>query len=337
MLKQIKQILIRKLQTYRPNYINESKLNVLIQLNSFFTKNSWLNKVEKILVNKNNINFVFLRKKIQILRTINYCDAGFLFDLSNSYLNSSTKLKVIYLGVSGNEFNSSFMPELKVYSSKGISAKSISEYVLANTIFIINKYNNCIENKVFRRWKQNLIIESEYNSIEKFKIGIWGVGNNGRAIAEKFGKLGCQVFGCDLKVSNDFPFIHKWFLFKDFDKFCDEIDILIISVSSDIGKKFQLDYNFIKKHLKHKYIINIARANFINQKDLKKCLREKILSGAVLDVFEKEPLPFYDSLWHFKNLIITPHISGNINRFVSIIQEDFLNKIAMEFNLKVKI
>jgi phosphoglycerate dehydrogenase-like enzyme len=334
MFKSFKQRLIQKIQIHRPNYVIEDKIHIAIQLNNYFTRQSWLEKIKEIVVENPNVNFLFVQNKFKFLRITNFCDGGFFFDLSSSYVNSSTKLKILYLGVSGHEFDPTVFPKIKVYSSKGISSLAIAEYVLSTTILIVNGYNKCIENKVLRRWKQKSILSQDFKRIENYKIGIWGVGNNGKAISEKFAKLGCKVFGCDKQITNEFPFIHQWFMETEIEKFCNTIDIFILCIPWLKQTKDFINYNFIKNHLEGKYIINVARGNIINQEDLKRCLREKILAGAVLDVFEKEPLPIYDSLWHFKDVIITPHISGNINRFVSIIQEDFLKIIVSEFNLK---
>lgn len=332
MFKNFKQRLIHKIQIQTPNYLIENKINIAIQLNDYFTKKKWLNKIEEIVKDCNQFNFLFIQNKYQLIRIINFCDAGFFFDLSSSYLNSSTKLKMIYLGLSGYKFDPTPLDKIKFYSSKGISSLSIAEYVLSTTILIINGYYKSIENKFLRRWDQKSILLKDFKNIENYKIGIWGVGNNGKAISEKFAKLGCKVFGCDKQISNEFPYIYQWFPETEIEQLCDTIDILILCIPGLNQTKHFINYNFMKNHLSGKYIINIARGNIINQKDLKRCIREKILAGAVLDVFEKEPLPIYDSLWHFKNIIITPHISGNINRFVSIIQEDFLTKIVSEFN-----
>ncbi len=161
MFKRLKQKLIQKVKLSRPNYIIENKINVLIQINEYFTKHNWLRKINGILKESNNINFIFAKNKFQILRTINFCDAGF-FDLSGSYLNSTTKLKMIYLGLSGYEFDQTVFPKIKVYSSKGISSSAIADYVLSTTILIINNYNKSIENKVLHRWNQKQIFERIY-------------------------------------------------------------------------------------------------------------------------------------------------------------------------------
>jgi D-3-phosphoglycerate dehydrogenase len=77
-------------------------------------------------------------------------------------------------------------------------------------------------------------------------------------------------------------------------------------------------------------LINISRGNIIVEDDLIQALRLKIIKGAVIDVFSKEPLPGSSPLYKLDNVILTPHISENINIFVDEIQVDFINKVSIE-------
>ena len=58
-------------------------------------------------------------------------------------------------------------------------------------------------------------------------------------------------------------------------------------------------------------LINIGRAGVVDYAALAAALRSGQLAGAVLDVFEPEPLPPDSPLWQVPNLIITPHCSSD--------------------------
>jgi phosphoglycerate dehydrogenase-like enzyme len=60
------------------------------------------------------------------------------------------------------------------------------------------------------------------------------------------------------------------------------------------------------------YVINVGRGSAIDQEALMDALNHDQLAGAALDVFVPEPLPEDHPLWETKNLIVTPHISGNL-------------------------
>ncbi len=73
-------------------------------------------------------------------------------------------------------------------------------------------------------------------------------------------------------------------------------------------------------------LVNIARGALINEAALSAALSSGHLGGAVLDVFEKEPLPQESPLWNQSNLILTPHNSfvgeHNASRLAAIINSN---------------
>ncbi len=72
-------------------------------------------------------------------------------------------------------------------------------------------------------------------------------------------------------------------------------------------------------------LVNIARGAVVETQALLKALDEKLF-GAVLDVFEEEPLPKDHPLWTKENIILTPHNSfvgeGNGERLYQVILEN---------------
>ena len=59
-------------------------------------------------------------------------------------------------------------------------------------------------------------------------------------------------------------------------------------------------------------VINVGRGTAVDQAALADALNSGKLAGAALDVMDPEPLPKDDPLWDAKNLILTPHVSGNM-------------------------
>ena len=89
------------------------------------------------------------------------------------------------------------------------------------------------------------------------------------------------------------------------------------------------------------YVTNIGRGPVVDTEALIRALDEGWIRGAALDVTDPEPLPDNHPLWHKKNAIITPHVSGNsdhyIGRLLSIVdinldrlsrgEEKFINQV----------
>jgi len=69
--------------------------------------------------------------------------------------------------------------------------------------------------------------------------------------------------------------------------------------------------NFIKKMKKTAYLVNTTRGKIIKEKDLVLALKEKIISGAALDVFENEPIGKNHPLTKMQNVVLAPHIGSS--------------------------
>jgi phosphoglycerate dehydrogenase-like enzyme len=72
---------------------------------------------------------------------------------------------------------------------------------------------------------------------------------------------------------------------------------------------------------RHAWLVNVGRGAIVREGDLIAALADGTLAGAVLDVFEQEPLPPESPLWGMENVIVTPHLSGpdddrNVERFL---------------------
>ena len=82
------------------------------------------------------------------------------------------------------------------------------------------------------------------------------------------------------------------------------------------------------------YIVNVGRGSAIDEDALADSLENGHLAGAALDVFQTEPLPKDSRLWKTKNLLITPHVAGNLtlaytkDKNVAMFLEDLRNFCA---------
>ena len=59
--------------------------------------------------------------------------------------------------------------------------------------------------------------------------------------------------------------------------------------------------------------MNVSRGGIVDEEALIELLRERRIAGAVLDVFEDEPLPPGSPFWTLPNVVVTPHISSELD------------------------
>ena len=76
-----------------------------------------------------------------------------------------------------------------------------------------------------------------------------------------------------------------------------------------------VDKNILSKIKSDAYLINTSRGGIINEKVLKKALKQKLIAGAAIDVFVDEP-PSDEEFLNLPNLASTSHIGGNAREAV---------------------
>jgi phosphoglycerate dehydrogenase-like enzyme len=303
---------------FNTNWNISNKVKVLIETNSYFTKKQW----ENVFIGYNlqkSIEVKYFSNKYKGYKLVKQAQVMFSFGENAFYEKRNVGLQ--YYGVSQPIKLFYKIPE--VYYAKGFSSQAIAEYCLAYSMIIINKYANYFKNQTLNKWSQLQIINSNTSLIDK-KIGILGLGNNGKKIAVLFKRLGCTVYGFDIK--KDKASVVDVFC-NSLDNLFSESDILIITLNLTKDTA-----NIVNKHTlslmrASSYLINVSRGEVVNEDDLYKLLKAKKIAGAVLDVTVNEPLSRYNKLWKLNNLIITPHISGNVNKFCLEVMTDFCDKL----------
>ena len=162
------------------------------------------------------------------------------------------------------------------------------------------------------------------------KVGIIGFGN----VGERFSEI---ALGLGMKVSvysesfdsrkDNYPNIIP----LNLSELISESDIITFHCKPPKDKKAIINIEELKLMKKNSVIINTARGDLINEKDLKTALEQDIIRGAALDVFSDEPAKD-NILFGCKNLILTPHIAASTIESQLIVAEMIALQISDFFN-----
>lgn len=140
------------------------------------------------------------------------------------------------------------------------------------------------------------------------KIGILGMGILGKDAAAKLSYLGFPVRGWSRTPKNIDGI--ECFHGREQLKIClSECKILICLLPLTPETKGILNHETFSALPKGSYLINVARGQHLVEKDLLTALDSGQLSGACLDVFDKEPLPANHPFWLHSQITITPHVA----------------------------
>ena len=187
---------------------------------------------------------------------------------------------------------------------KGVFGPLMSEYVFAYILALERHIFEVYENQKERVWKK-----IPYESLQGKLIGICGLGSIGRHIGQTAKHFGMKVWGYK-RSYEEVPDVDRILTGANFGEFLSNPDYLVITFPSTPETMHFFDYEAFHAMKKSSVLISIGRGNVVSERALVRALEEKLIRGAVLDVFEEEPLPEASPLWALPNVFITPHNSG---------------------------
>lgn len=276
-------------------------------------KNEWIVKFEELVgekitfITKNEIKIPIISEKIKVLITRDR-------DITESMIKNMPKLEmlcVLSAGVERLPFDIIRDRNIIVISTSGISNESMSDYVIGNMINYTSKLQTSILNQKERYWQKFLYTDTLCGK----ELLIVGAGKIGTAIARKAQAFDMKIIG----IRNN-PEKSEYFKeILDVNKldYCLKTADFVVCVLPLTEETVHIfNYDKFKMMKKTAIFMNISRGQLIIQKDLIRALQEEILGGAVLDVFDPEPLERDSELWEMKNVIITPHSSGRIENYL---------------------
>ena len=100
---------------------------------------------------------------------------------------------------------------------------------------------------------------------------------------------------------------------EELDGLLPDTDILVMALPATGETRHILSAERIALLPDTAYVVNVGRGSAIDQNALVAALNGGRIAGAALDVFEEEPLPAGDPAWTARNLLITPHIAGQMS------------------------
>lgn len=187
---------------------------------------------------------------------------------------------------------------------KGVFGPLMAEYVAG--------YLLAHELRVVERWKRqrrHAWYERPSGTLRGKRAGIMGTGSIGCDIADMLVKLDLRVLGLNRSGRPCEPF-ERVFAAADLHTFLRELDYLITVLPDTPQTRHILDDAALNGLPPHALLVNVGRGSAVDTAALIDALENKRLGGAVLDVFEDEPLPADSPVWNAPGLIVTGHVAA---------------------------
>jgi len=225
-------------------------------------------------------------------------------------LEKCKKLKVISRhGVGFDNVDIKFLKKnnIKLLVTAATTSVSPAEHIMF-MIMNISKGKDFFDKSV-RNGEFESVMHMQHNTFEltNKKILIIGFGRIGRKLIKRCLGFEMQVCAYDPYVEQNVIESFGGIKIADLNKGLKEADIISLSVPLTEETQNMITFDKMKIMKKNAIIINTSRGGIINEKDLNEALNKKIIYGAGLDVFEKEPPDDNNPLLKNKNVVLSPH------------------------------
>lgn len=194
-----------------------------------------------------------------------------------------------------------------ITNTRGLYSNTVADYVIWSILTLSRKLHLVLKAQTHRNWAQHI-----GDDIKGKTVGILGLGRIGSSVAEKASALGMKIFAIKRHYASkhDIPHIDKLYPINELEEFLGNIDFLVVCLPFTSETKGLIGRDEFKHMKNSAFLIDISKGGVVRHRDLIYAVKNKIIAGASLDVFEEEPLPGASELWDWNNVIITPHISG---------------------------
>lgn len=137
------------------------------------------------------------------------------------------------------------------------------------------------------------------------RIGIFGMGRIGSAVARRAAGFDMQVAYHNRRVVDGSPYLYQPSLLA----LARWSDFLVVTAAGGEGTRHLVDDAVLDALGPQGFLINVARGSVVDEAALARALRDKRIAGAGLDVFEDEPRPLPELL-ALENVVLAPHVAS---------------------------
>ena len=194
--------------------------------------------------------------------------------------------------------------------------KGMFDYLLWGVLYFQRYFDCMIQQQKQQLWKQYRQSYSHH-----IQIGIMGLGHMGGYVAKRFADMGYQVSGWS-NSPKEIAQVKSYVGQEQLSEFLAHSQILINLMPLTANNTGILSEQLFKKLPDQAALIQVGRGQHLIEQDLLNALDSGHLRGAILDVFEEEPLTQDHPFWQHEKIVVTPHVASHAP--MSVVVEQIL-------------
>ena len=201
-------------------------------------------------------------------------------------------------------------PDCLLSNGSGAYGPTISEHVIMVLLMLMRRMPEYAQVMQRRGWSNQLSVRS----IRGSHFTLLGTGDIGTTFARKLRALGAaSITGVNRSGRCPDGVYDRVVPISDLDTVLPDAHVLVMSLPSTPETVGILSRARLELLPRDAFVINVGRGSAIGQDALIEALNTERIAGAALDVMVPEPLPQDHPLWDAKNLVLTPHVAGNMS------------------------
>lgn len=190
-------------------------------------------------------------------------------------------------------------------------AVEIAQYVVAGALHFTRDLSTYTALQASKEWRRLPVREAS-----RCRVGVMGLGRVGQVIARAFLPLGYPVAGWNRSPRDVGEGVEVMSGPASLPAFLARTDILVCALPLTADTEGMLNRQLFEQLPQGAMVINVGRGAHLVEADLRDLLDEGRLSAAVLDVFDKEPVPADNWVWQHPRVLATPHIASSPSKAV---------------------
>lgn len=217
---------------------------------------------------------------------------------------------------------------ITVTNARGIHGDVIADFVMAGVTMLHWDFPGLLREQANKQWNMRYVAP-----LADKTLGVVGLGSIGATIARRAKSAGMTVVGTKRDCSVPVDGVDRLFAADALAEMLPLCDFVVLALPATPDTVALIGAAELAHMKPEAFLINIARGSIVVEAELIKALQSGVIAGAMLDVFEREPLPVDSPLWDMPNVIVTPHVAGApkdyAERLFAIVGDNierFLNK-----------
>ena len=225
-------------------------------------------------------------------------------------IQGTSRLKWLQLNSAGTDGYTApgVLPEgTLLTNASGAYGLAISEHMIASLLYLMKKLNYYSADQRTHTWSDHGQVTSIYGA----RTLVVGLGDIGGEFAQRMHALGSTVTGIRRTAADKPEYLAALYQMDHLKECLADADIVASSLPGTRATYKLFNAEAFACMKQGAYFLNVGRGTAVDSLALADALNSGHLAGAAVDVTDPEPLPADHPLWEARNLLITPHISGN--------------------------